>query len=156
MSIIAFNFTKINAERTGKREKYQLQSKTAINDIKPVDIGKQKTLVFTFKQETVYAPSLGKVSMEGEVVVLSSDEEAKETLEMFKKNKRFSPKLMEKVYNIILERTGIESLIIARDVGLPPPIRLPRIAPPEATPQKAAAAAPVAAKPAKDAKPKKK
>lgn len=154
MSIVAFNFTKISAERNANQSKYQVQNKTAIDEIKTVDLGKQKTLVFTFVQETDYSPNLGKILLKGEVVVLSNEKEAADTIASFNKNKRFEAKLMEKVYNAILQRCGVESLILARDIGLPSPVRLPRL---NATPAKAASApAAAAAKPAAKSPAKKK
>jgi len=153
MSIIAFNFTKISAERKAAgNTKHQVQNKTAISEIKEVALGKQKALSFIFVQETNFAPGIGSIVLEGNVLVLSSDEEAKQTIESFQKTKRFAAPLMEKVYNTILQRTSIQSLIMARDIGLPPPLQLPRIS---AEPKPAPAAAPTKAA-AVDTKPKKK
>ncbi len=142
MSIIAFNFTKISAHRkTPGNLKHQVQSKTAVTEVKEVSLGKQKALSFVFAQEVAYEPGMGTILLEGDVLVLSTDEEAKATIESFQKNKRFAAPLMEKVYNQILQRTGIEALILARDIGLPPPVQLPRItSTPKAAVQEAAAA----------------
>lgn len=156
MSIIAFNFTKISAHRkTQANVKHQVQNKTVITEIKEVALGKQKALSFIFLQETAYEPAMGNIVLEGNVLVLSNEEEAKATLETFAKTKRFAAPLMEKVYNTILQRTSIESLILARDIGLPAPIQLPRIA---STPKPAAStpAAPAAKPAVADTKPKKK
>jgi hypothetical protein len=155
MNIIAFNFTKIHAERKKSRGKFDVKSQIGISEIIETPIGSQKALTYKFAQEIRYSDDLGLMQLEGEVVALSNEKEVKETLESFKKNRQFAPALMESVYNHILQRTSIQSLIMARDIGLPPPVRLPSVTAKTAGGQKAPSAVPTP-KAAEKEKPKKK
>jgi hypothetical protein len=128
MSVIAFNFTKIAGERkTGPAGKLNIKATSNVTDVKEQQLGNQKTLKFTFTHTIAYEPGFATLAMEGDVLVLSNDKEAKETVEGFKKNKRFSPALTQKVMNTILNRVSIQSLVMSRDLNLPAPIKLPRL-----------------------------
>ena len=129
MSIIAFNFTKINAERKGVPGRASgIKANTGIKNVEETPIGSQKALKFTFAHIISYAPQLATIVLEGEVLVLSNDKEVKETLAEYKKNKTFNRSLTEKVYNAILSRANIEALLLSKELNLPAPFRLPHIA----------------------------
>jgi hypothetical protein len=146
MSMIAFNFTNISAERRVSRvAKYSIKNSTNIIDIKEMPLGKQKALLFVFKNTVEYEPGVGSITLTGDVLFLSNDEEAKKVVGDFAKTKKVDAKYSEAVYNTILSRATVQSLVLARDVGLPAPIQMPRVkAAPAGTaaPAKAAATAP--------------
>jgi len=153
MSMISFNFTTINAERKVARfDKYSVKNSTNITDIKEVPLGKQKALLFTFKNTIEYEPAIGSIVLGGEILFLSNDEEAKSVADEFKKNKKVDNKYAEAVYNHVLARSTVQSLIVARDLNLPAPIQMPRVQPASAAEQPAAA--PAKAAPAKAPKKK--
>ena len=128
MSVIAFNFTKIAAERSGPiSPNLKITGEIKILEVLDASLGNQKALNFKFAHETVYAPSTGKIQLHGEVLLLSNEKESKETLESFKQTKTFAPDLTRDVYNTILTRVSVESLIIARDLNLPAPFKLPMV-----------------------------
>lgn len=149
MSMIAFNFTNISAERrVGRVAKYSIKNSTNIVEVKEMPLGKQKALLFVFKNTVDYEPGVGTIALSGDVLFLSSDEEAKKVVEQFAKTKKIDTKYSEAVYNAILSRSTVQSLVLARDVGLPAPIQMPRV--------KASPAAAAPAKAATPAAPKKK
>lgn len=128
MSMIAFNFTNISAERRASRvAKYSVKNSTNIVDVKEMPLGKQKALLFAFKNTIDYEPSVGTITLTGDVLFLSNDEEAKRVAGDFAKTKKIDAKFSEAVYNTILSRATVQSLILARDVGLPAPITMPRV-----------------------------
>jgi hypothetical protein len=144
MSIIAVNFTKVSAERRAARATgYKVRNETNIIDVKPVTLGKQQTIVFVWKNTITYEPGVGSIEMQGDVIMLATEQEAKEAAELFTKSKRVPPKFSEAVYNTVLAKVTVQSLIMSRDIGLPPPVALPKVR---------AAAPAAAAKPA-DSKP---
>ena len=133
MSVISCNFTKITAERKrGPAAKMSINAKTGINAVEETTIGKQKALQFSFAHAVTYGPN-ASVVIEGDVLVLSNEKEAKDTVASFKKNKSFGSELSQKVYNTILTRANIEALILSKELGLPPPFRLPHVTTAKAT-----------------------
>ena len=100
MSIVAFNFNRINAERkSAKAAGVSVKNETNITDIKETPLGSQKALLFNFKNLVTYEPNVGSIEITGDVLVMSNEKEAKEVVESFKKTKRFAPALTEKVYS---------------------------------------------------------
>jgi len=152
MSVVAFNFTKIAGERRQPEQgKLSVNNQTKLLSIKESPLGSQKALLFTFEHVTEYEPKLATITMVGEVLVLSNEAEIKETLELFSKQKPINKVLTEKVFNNILTRVSLQALLMARDLNLPAPFRLPSVSFNEAGP-----AAPAVEKPADKAKGKKK
>jgi hypothetical protein len=136
MSVIAFNFTKITAERKpgASGRPAGIKANTGLTDVSESPLGTQKALRFVFSHQITYQPNLATILLEGELLVLSSEKEVKETVASFKKNKTMSQDLTQKVYNSILAKANIEALILAKELNLPPPFRLPHIAPKVAAP----------------------
>lgn len=128
MSIISFNLTKLNGERkSGPAGKLSVTNRTNLKDVQERPLGNQKALLFSFAHESKYNPDFATLTIEGEVLVLSNDEEVKETLASFKKNKTLNQQLTQKVFNTILNRTSIEALVLSKNLNLPAPFKLPRI-----------------------------
>lgn len=93
MSMIAFNFTTISAERRVPRvAKYSVKNSTNIVDVKEVPLGKQKALLFVFKNTTEYEPGVGSITLSGDTLFLSTDEEAKRVVADFAKTKKIDTK----------------------------------------------------------------
>ena len=83
MTVISFNFTKINAERIkGIKGKLNISNNVSIKDVKSFDLklgkNKEKALKFDFKFEAVYDPKIGNIELLGEVVYLGKEETIKE------------------------------------------------------------------------------
>jgi hypothetical protein len=130
MSIVAFNFTRIAGERTAARVgKYSIRNETNIVDVKEVPLGKQKALLFVFKNNIAYEPGVGKIELSGDIVILAPDADITKNVELFAKTKRVETRYTELVYNTVLARSTVQALIIARDVGLPAPVAMPRVKP---------------------------
>jgi len=147
MSMIAFNFTNISAERRVSRvAKYPVKNSTNIVDVKEMPLGKQKALLFAFTNTINYEPSVGSITLSGDVLFLSNDEEAKKVVADFAKTKKVDVKYAEAVYNTVLSRSTVQSLILARDVGLPAPMQMPRVKPASAAAAPAKAVTPAAPK----------
>jgi hypothetical protein len=128
MTVIAFHFTKIAGERKpGNIGKASIKNQTQLTDVREEKVGTQKALTFSFSHKTLYEPVGANITIEGEVVALSNDKEVQETLASYKKNKSFNPDLMERVYNSILSRATVQTLLVAKDLNLPAPFKLPRL-----------------------------
>ncbi len=77
-----------------------------------------------FKAKTVYE-NIGSIEMEGELIWLSKN--AKEILEFWEKENKLKKEEAESILNSIINYTTIEALLIAKEMKLPSPIKIPRV-----------------------------
>jgi hypothetical protein len=146
MTIISFNLTRLSGERkTTPMGQLSVSNKTNLKEVVEKPVGNQKALLFVFQHESSYEPDYAKLQVDGEVLVLSNDEEAAETIAAFKKNAVMDQPVAQRVFNNILNRVSIEALVLSKNLNLPAPFKLPRIDFQNAK----AAAEPAAAKPPK-------
>jgi hypothetical protein len=132
MAIIGFHFKKMSAEKkksaTGK---INVKNNLKIVQLKEAKVNmgssKQAGLEFTFDFKAVYEPDIAVLNLVSAAVFLGSDTVIKETLAKWQKEKKLPGKVMEEVYNHILAKCNVQSLILARDMQLPPHIQLPRV-----------------------------
>lgn len=134
MTIVGFNFTKLNIENKGVfKPNEKIDSNLKINDIVPektaVDVSKD-IVKFLFEFTVEYAGA-GNAVLCGEVVYLDEPEKIKELLEEWKNKKVVSAELLQQILNTVLFRCNIKALMMSQDVNLPPHFQLPRIEKPE-------------------------
>lgn len=137
MSIVGFNFTKMNVEkkdvkRTGKVE---VANNVLINNIeqsKFINSPDQIGLKYDFVYESKYDPEFGHIKLVGNLVSLEKKDEGEKLLHIWEKEKKMSKELMDtdvmrKILNTILAKTNVQALILSKDVNLPSPIPLPKV-----------------------------
>ena len=129
MPILGFNITKINAEK-----KAEITSKIDIaSDLKIIKVSEDKVFLdkaqaalrFDFEFMVNYKPEIANINLGGFVLYMEGEEKAKKILDAWKKNKTLEPELMEKLFNSILLRCNIKTLIMTQELNLPPHVRLP-------------------------------
>jgi len=129
MSIIGFNFEKIMIERKGKINS-QLKIK---NNLSIVNVEQEKlnltssgdVLKFNFEYTAEYEPKVGKIVLEGHILVMDDPKQVKEVLDGWKKDKKLPKEMMPQILNTILAKCNIRALSLTQDVNLPPHIKLP-------------------------------
>jgi hypothetical protein len=132
MAIAAFHYTKITAEKNNApQKKINVSNKTILTGVKEAKLSigkeKQKAIEFSFDYGATYEPDAGSILIQGALLYVASDEKVKETMDLWKKEKKLPPDVLQDVYNPILERCSIEALMLARDMLLPPHIPLPKM-----------------------------
>jgi hypothetical protein len=132
MAIAAFHYTKITAEKNKiQQKKVKISNKTILTEVKEAKLSigdsKQKAIEFSFDYNTLYEPEAGSILIQGALLYVASDVKVKETLEMWKKEKKLPPDVLQEVYNPILEKCSIEALWLGREMLLPPHIPLPKM-----------------------------
>jgi hypothetical protein len=132
MTIVGFNFMKINAERKhAPGGKIGIQPNISINDVAPTDmaLGKNKEngLVFSFEYRFKYEPGVGEILMAGEVFYMDEAKKTKDILDKWKKDKKLEPELLGEVLGAATQRCNVEAILLSREVNLPSPIRLPNL-----------------------------
>jgi hypothetical protein len=131
-SIVGFNFQKISIER--KKEtvgKLNIVNNISVKDVLEtkfsIAAASQKGLQFKFMFQSDYQENVASISLEGQLIYMTSEAEAKKVLDQWKKEKKIESKLMTVILNHILAKCNIQALMLARDVNLPPPFPLPKV-----------------------------
>jgi hypothetical protein len=132
MTVVGFNFNKINVERLGPRKgKINIATKsstTGITEAKvPFNNEKTKCLKISFTFESTYEPSVASIKFEGELLFLFPIEKADEVLAKWDESKGLLKDVTPAVMNPILDKCSIQALILSKELNLPSPIQLPKI-----------------------------
>ncbi|MBL7050700.1 hypothetical protein ISS04_00900 [Candidatus Woesearchaeota archaeon] len=132
MTIISFNFTKINAERKeGAKGKISIANNIGIKDVKSFELklgkNKENALKLEFLFEAKYTPNIGNISLGGEIVYMGTADKVKDIETEWKKNKKLPNDVIEEVMGNILSKCNIEALIMSKEINLPAPIPLPKV-----------------------------
>jgi hypothetical protein len=134
MTIIGFNFTKINAERKKPVDgQIKVQNSVKIDDVKEstLSVGdkKQKTLVFEFSYISTYQPEIGLIELRGILVYMTDQKKVEEIAKNWKsgKGKKLPEDVMAPVINTILNKCSITALQMSKEENLPPQIDLPKV-----------------------------
>ncbi|MFT4303090.1 MAG: hypothetical protein ACMXYG_00860 [Candidatus Woesearchaeota archaeon] len=132
MTIVGFNFIKISAEKlapvTGK---VNINNNIMLSDVKEIDVNlgskDNKGLRVEFNYICDYEPKIGKISLNGEVLIVEDQAKINDSLAQWKKNKTLDKELTHQVMTHILNKSTIQALIMSKDILLPAPIPLPKI-----------------------------
>ena len=131
MAIIGFNFTKMLAERkNAPTEKINISNNVSVQNVEEFQLkGKQKEKAakFSYLFTSTYEPNVGKIEINGEIIWMDEEKQVKDLITSWKKDKKVPKEIMTDVLNAVLTRCNIESVVISRDINLPPPIPLPKV-----------------------------
>jgi len=132
MTIIGFNFTKIEAEKKELiKGKININNNVTIKNVEEKSISlandKQKVLSFTFEFIAKYDPNVGSIKFIGDVLFMDETKKAKEVLDGWKKDKKLPKEIMPGILNTVLNKCNIQALILSEQINLPPPIPLPKL-----------------------------
>jgi len=132
MTIVSFNFTKIEAEKKEvSKGKINISNNVTIEKVEEKDLSlgsqKQKVLNFTFQFTSKYSPDAGNIKLVGNVLYMEDSKKVKEVLDDWKKDKKLPKDIMTKVLNVVLNKSNVQALILSDHVNLPPPIPLPKV-----------------------------
>ncbi len=132
MTIVGLQFDKIVVDRMAvPKAKMSVKNNIVIKDLEKKDFNvgtaKQAMLLFKFEYEANYEPKIAKIILNGTTTYVEQEAKVDELIKGWKKDKKIPKDVMTPLLNNILNRCNIEALILAREVGLPPPIQLPRV-----------------------------
>ncbi|MBR9702805.1 hypothetical protein GOV10_02100 [Candidatus Woesearchaeota archaeon] len=130
MAIIGFNFTKIGAQRyVSTTQKVQVTNNVSVTNITESKMGgdtERKTVRLSFRFDTIYEPKTARMQMEGDVLLLLATKEADSLVKGWK-DKKVPTTSMLGAMNHVLERCNVQAIILARDLGLPSPVPMPKV-----------------------------
>lgn len=132
MTIIGTGFTKILVEKKGAAKgKMSIANNVAINNVEETSMAigasKQDALKFSFEFTAKYEPKVGEILLAGELMFIEKPEKIKEIAAEWKKSKKVQKEVMAPVLNNILAKCNVEALILSKEIGLPPPVQLPKV-----------------------------
>ena len=132
MTIVGFDFTKIDAEKKAPvKGKISINNNVTIKNVEEHDLnlGKEKrnALKFVFEFTAKYDPGIGDIKLGGNVIYMADSKKITEILDGWKKDKKLPKDISTGVLNNVLTRCNIQALILSRDINLPPPIPLPKV-----------------------------
>ncbi len=140
IQLVSFNFSKISAER---HLNFTLQNINTniefisidkdkldlIKDNEILNIKFKLTISYTKKEDKkTEEEKQGEVFFEGNLIVSTDKEEAKNILKQWKK-KEINPQIKLPLFNTILERCAAKALKLEEEVNLPFHIPIPKIQP---------------------------
>lgn len=95
----------------------------------PLTLGasKEEALKMNFNFTSVFEPKLGQVVLDGFLLYIDSKEALASIEKSWKKDKKLPKDLNNQLLNHIHSKCAIQSVTLTKDIGLPPPIPLPRL-----------------------------
>ncbi len=136
MTVVGFNFNKIDVERTKLLQgKVSINNNIAIKDVENKDLSlgaaKQMGLKVGFEYEVKYTneakENLAHIGLAGEVLILEQDSKVKELLKEWEKSKKLNKEVTLQVINTAHAKCNVQAIILSRDINLPSPIPLPKV-----------------------------
>lgn len=132
MAIIGFSFRKINGVRHDEvslNQKFNITSEVKLIDVKEHDFegisDGTKVLRLDFSFMPQFEPKVGEIDVQGSVLLRETVDVANDMLLQFSKTKSLPSDVLANVTNYIFRKCGIKAMMLADDLGLPPPLRLP-------------------------------
>lgn len=89
------------------------------------DSSKQEAIKVDFKFEVDYN-GLGKVSLEGRMVLVADSKTVKEAVDGWK-DKKLDNEINMVILNIIMQKSSVKALQLEEEIGLPFHVQLPRL-----------------------------
>lgn len=133
MAIVGFTFDKITAEKRGPiRGRVDINNNVGIKSIETTNLPfgkeKQEALKFNYQYTSSYQPDIGVIDLTGSLIFIDEPKKVKEILQNWEKNKRLPAEVMKDIMENVLNRCNIQALVLSREVSLPSPIPLPKVA----------------------------
>ncbi len=130
MNIVGFHFTKISAER--KRTavgQININNNVSIKDITEakIGVGDRGAIRVSFLFSSKYGADFAALTLEGDIVLLADASKTKSIIDDWAKSKKLDQQLAQVAMSALLDRCNIQALLIARDLGLPSPVPLPKV-----------------------------
>ena len=132
MTIVGFDFTKIDAEKKAPiKGKISINNNVAIKNVEEQNLHlgneKQNAIKFQFEFTSKYDPGIGAITLGGDIIFMGDPKKVKEILDGWKKDKKLPKDISANILNNVLTRCNVQALILSRDLNLPSPIPLPKV-----------------------------
>ena len=125
MSVVGFNLKKIVAERMKRATgEVKVSTNVVITAIEEHKLSKEesKVLSFSFDFTSTYEPEIGRFKFTGTLLFLCKKEDYETALKQWTEEKQLDKEVGANVIEAILNQCNIVSVLISREVNLPPPL----------------------------------
>jgi len=136
MQLLGFSFTKISAQREIKLDQSSISTDVEFLKFEKEDIPQLKdedAIKINFKYSIIYsnqedksAKDPGNVEFKGIIVLSMEKEKAEEILKSWEENE-ISNDVRLPLINLVIRKCSPKALSLTDELGLPPPIPLPKI-----------------------------
>ena len=131
MPVISVVFDDVEAHKEKFEPVGKVENNVRIKDIREEKIDKEKYVDFMFEFTSYYYSKSGDkiagITIGGKAIFKDKEKTMKDIVKKWEKDKKVEKGVMTDVTNVILMRSQIEAIVIAKEVNLPSPIPLPRI-----------------------------
>ena len=125
MCVSGFRITGIEARRhrrSGRPKQVRIDHNTTVLSIIR-DAGKERVTV-EYRYSVTYG-GLGMVQLDGEITYASGDSgSAREVQKLWEREHKMPDAAAEEVHNAVLSQGSFEVFVLARKLGLPPPVKV--------------------------------
>jgi len=132
MKVIGFRFNKISGEKKGENiEGLKVNTNIDVFDIKEMKSsgffgGKEQILDISFKYEIEYSPEYAKLNLEGNILISAESKIAKDIIQQWK-DKKLPTEFRIELFNLIIKRASVKSLILEEDLNIPYHMPFPKL-----------------------------
>lgn len=131
MNILNVTFNSISAKKEhAPKGKLGIKSNVSLTSVDDANIGVDKnntTMRIGFLFKTDYSPDYATIELKGNLIVLEQKEAAKKLLDGWKKDKKLEKEFSIPIMNTIMNKCGMESIIMAKELNLPSPFPMPKV-----------------------------
>ena len=129
-TIIGFSFTKLHAQqKTLAKGSLKIKNNIKLTGLEKTSLSfdeNKQALKTLFTYGVTYEPQIGELEFAGDILFLASKDEATALIETWNKKKELPQKLATSLIQNIMQKCTIQAMIMARDIGLPSPVPLPK------------------------------
>ncbi len=132
MPIVGFGFTKVDVtKKETAKGKINISNNVGIVEVRKSDLNvgktKQPGIRFGFEYKSLYEPDFAKIVLGGNILYVTDEENCKQILEGWEKEKKLKKDVAETIINSILTKCNVQSIILSDTVNLPPPVPMPKV-----------------------------
>lgn len=116
--------------KDGPLGKMKVNNNLALKKLEKVPLslaGTENCLKLSFNFEANYEPKIGDIKLDGYILYMEKEEKMDEFMEHWKKDKKLPKEVMQGLMNNILSKCSVESVMLSREINLPPSIPVPRV-----------------------------
>ena len=131
MTIVGFNFSKLFAQqKKAAKGNLKIGTNVKIDDVQKTKlaIGKDRaTVKISFTYNVNYDPDIGGLELQGDVLFMQEEKVIDAVMAEWEKKKALPKKLSAPIVTQIMQKCTIQALVMTKDIGLPPPLPLPKV-----------------------------
>lgn len=139
LNIVNINFSGINAKRENAlKGNLSISNNVKLTDLTESKFGNdsaKKTLKVSFDFSTEYKPEFASIMLNGNLLMVVDSDKADEMLSSWEESKKLDMDSTKKVLQAIMNKSLLQTIVVARELDLPAPIKLPVVSDKKASEQ---------------------